>query len=308
MARAKELVVSKTDDMRRLRREQSDAVAYASEGNWAAAIAANQAMLQATPHDVEALNRLAKAYYESDINPNSEIEQKGGGIAKARELYQQVLEISPANAIAQRMLAMIGQTQKRVVKDRAFINMRQFVIETGKSTLTTIHIDTPGALALVPGEIVYMRIVGKKDPESESVDAIPEDANAIDVYDAGDMFLGRIEPRLAARLIRLMRAHNRYQAAVWRFSDHHQHIEVIIQETYVHPDNRHEVSFPGKLVDENERRMIVDEVEDDGDDSDETDSDDTDEVEPESFDVEEEEHERLDTIESNSDSDEEIED
>jgi len=293
--------------MRRLRREQSDAVAYASEGNWAVAITANQAMLQAAPNDVETLNRLAKAYYESDISPDIEHEQAGAGIAKARELYQRVLEISPSNAIAHRMLAMIDQTQNRHPKRRLFINMRQFVIETGKSTLTTIHIDTPGALALVPGEIVYMHIVGKKDPESEAVDDIPEDANAIDVYDASDMFLGRIEPRLAARLIRLMRARNRYQAAVWRISDHHQHIEVIIQETYVHPDNRHEVSFPGKLVDENERRMIVDEVEDDEVENESDDNDEGDEAEPESFDTEEE-HERLDSIESNADSDEEIED
>lgn len=300
--------MSKTDDMRRLRREQSDAVAFASQGNWSAAIAANQAMLKAAPHDVETLNRLAKAYYESDISPDVEIEQKGSGIAKARELYLQVLEISPTNAIAHRMLEMIDQTQNRVTKKRAFINMRQFVIETGKSTLTTIHIDTPGVLALVPGEIVYMRIVGQKDLESESGDDIPEDANAIDIFDAGDMFLGRIEPRLAARLIRLMRSRNRYQAAVWRFSDHHQHIEVIIQETYVHPDNRHEVSFPGKLVDENERRMIVDEVEDDEVENDSDDGDESDETEPESFDAEEEEHERLDTIESNQDNDEEIED
>ena len=296
--------MSKTDDMRRLRREQSDAVAYASQGNWNEAIAANQAMLRAAPHDVETLNRLAKAYYESGVSDDPEDE--GNGIAKARELYLQVLEISPSNAIAHRMLAMIEQTQNRHPKQRSFINMRQFVIETGKSTLTTIHIDTPGELALVPGEIVYMRIVGKADLESESVDDIPEDANAIDVYDASDMFLGRIEPRLAARLIRLMRSRNRYQAAVWRFSDHHQHIEVIIQETYVHPDNRHEVSFPGKLVDENERRMIVDEVEDDETESESDDSDESDETEPESFDAEEE-HERLDTIESNSDSDEEIE-
>lgn len=298
--------MSKTDDMRRLRREQSDAVAYASQGNWVEAIAANQAMLKAAPHDVETLNRLAKAYYESGVSDNPEDE--GNGIAKARELYLRVLEISPSNAIAHRMLAMIEQTQNRVTKQRSFINMRQFVIETGKSTLTTIHIDTPGALALVPGEIVYMRIVGKTDSESESVDDIPEDANAIDVYDASNMFLGRIEPRLAARLIRLMRSRNRYQAAVWRFSDHHQHIEVIIQETYVHPDNRHEVSFPGKLVDENERRMIVDEVEDDEVESESDDNDESDEAEPESFDAEEEEHERLDTIESNADSDEEIED
>lgn len=298
--------MSKTDDMRRLRREQSDAVAYASQGNWDEAIAANQAMLQAAPHDGETLNRLAKAYYER--GKSGDVEDDVYDIAKARELYLRVLEINPANSIAQRMLAMIDQTQNRKPKQRSFINMRQFVIETGKSTLTTVHIDTPGALALVPGEIVYMRIVGPKDVEAESDNNIPEDANAIDVYDASDMFLGRIEPRLAARLIRLMRSRNRYQAAVWRFSDHHQHIEVIIQETYVHPDNRHEVSFPGKLVDENERRMIVDEVEDDDTDSDSDDSDESDDTEPESFEAEEEEHERLDTIEPNPDSDEEIED
>jgi tetratricopeptide (TPR) repeat protein len=233
--------------------------------------------LVALSSDVETLNRLAKAQYEL------------GNVEFARQIYQRVLTINENNQIAKRMISLLDHTETRASKERKFADMRTFVVETGKSTITTMHIDQATAIALVPGELVEMRIVGqaddieleperksktrtkKRNPENEvpietpTATTIPVEAHAIDIYDAGNTLLGRLEPRLAQRIIDFMRQGNKYMAVVWRVSEHYHMIDLVIRESYRNPDLTGSVSFPGKLNDE-EKSALMDPIDEDIDD------------------------------------------
>ncbi len=315
----KESTVNKKDEALRQRRYmQNEAITYARNSNWEAAIDSSRQLLSSDPNDIETLNRLAKAYFEN------------GEIDNAEQTYQRVLEISEHNPIARRMVSLIARTRSAPAKTREFVDMRMFAIETGKSTLTSLHIDTDAEISLVPGEKLTLRANtqpakseppvqqihydGQKKPvqsvgdiENESAPAsFLDDAIALDVYDCNGVNLGRLEPRLAARLIRFMKLGNEYTAAVLSLNEKRDQIQIVIRESHRNPDNRHEVSFPGKLIDENDRRVGFDEIEDDIDDV-ESVEDDHDDSEPDAFSSDDEDHDRLDTLEPNNDADEEIE-
>ena len=226
------------------------------------------------------------------------------------------------------MVSLIARTRSAPAKTREFVDMRMFAIETGKSTLTSLHIDTDAEISLVPGEKLTLRANtqptkptspvqqihydGQKKPVQDDIEnespraSFLDDAIALDVYDSNGVNLGRLEPRLAARLIRFMKLGNEYTAAVLSLNDKRDQIQIVIRESYRNPDNRHEVSFPGKLIDENDRRVGFDEIEDDIDDVEST-EDDHDDSEPDAFSGDDEDHDRLDTLETNNDADEEIE-
>jgi len=302
----KESTVSKRDDVALLRRrKQSEAIAYANQGDWANAAEANTTMLYdglsvedieftkdpeseseaettigdlvAKSTDVETLNRLAKAQYEL------------GNVEFARQIYQRVLSVNENNPIAKRMISLLDHTETRASKERQFADMRTFVVETGKSTITTMHIDQAVAIALVPGEIVEMRIVGHNPKHT----TIAEECHAIDIYDAGNTLLGRLEPRLAQRIIDFMRKGNKYMAVVWRVSEHYHMIDLVIRESYRDPDLTGSVSFPGKLNDE-EKSALMDPVDEDIDDANVD--------EPYALDMEEEATTRLSSYDDDDDS------
>lgn len=290
----------KDEALRQRRYMQNEAIVYARNGNWEAAIDSSRQLLSSDPNDIETLNRLAKAYFEN------------GEIDNAEQTYQRVLELSEHNPIARRMVTLIARTRSAPAKTREFVDMRMFAIETGKSTLTSLHIDTDAEISLVPGEKLTLRA---NTHASKSTDAVEgestpvsslDDAIALDVYDGNGVNLGRLEPRLAARLIRFMKLGNEYTAAVLSLNEKRDQIQIVIRESYRNPDNRHEVSFPGKLIDENDRRVGFDEIEDDVDEV-ESAEDDHEDNEPDPFSSDDEEHDRLDTLETNNDADEEIE-
>lgn len=299
----KESMVNKKDEALRQRRYmQNEAITYARNSNWEAAIDSSRQLLSSNPDDIETLNRLAKAYFE-----NSEIDN-------ADQTYQRVLELNAQNPIAQRMVNLIARTRLAPTKVREFVDMRMFAVETGKSTLTSLHIDTDTEISLVPGEKLTLRANtqqqqihydGQKRPETAS-DSFLDDAIALDIYDCNNVNLGRLDPRLATRLIRFMKLGNEYIAAVLSLNEKRDQIQIVIRESHRNPDNRHEVSFPGKLIDENDRRVGFDEIEDDVEDVEPSDEE-NDEREPDPFNSDEEEHERLDTLETNNDADEETE-
>ena len=62
----------------------------ALEGRWKEAVEANLTLLEKAPRDVDAYNRLGKAYYEL------------GRYRSAYDAYQSAFEIDPANIISRR--------------------------------------------------------------------------------------------------------------------------------------------------------------------------------------------------------------
>jgi hypothetical protein len=114
----------------------------------------------------------------------------------------------------------------RIAAER--IDPRLFIEETGKTGFTNLlDLATSSVVArLAPGEQVRLQLEGLV---------------LYAVNGAGER-IGRIEPRLASRLIRFMEGGNQYASGVAEANAHA--VRLIIRETFQHPSQFGKVSFP----------------------------------------------------------------
>ena len=222
------------EEKQRLRKQWTDlAVRQAQEGLWAEAVATNRSILGLFPQEPDAYNRLGKAYSEL------------GQYAEARQAYSQTLKYRPDNAIAKKNLDRLALLQETAVQTHTSverIDPQLFIEETGKTGMTeVINLAPASVLAKVGvGDKVQLRVSGHtllvRNPAGEDI--------------------GRIEPRLANRLINFMAAGNRYAAAI--LSMENGRVRLIIREEYQHPSMFGKVSFPAQGGGEMVRAYIKD--------------------------------------------------
>jgi tetratricopeptide (TPR) repeat protein len=217
----------KTENRVKSRKELSkDAIALALKGEWEHAAAANQAILDQAPGDIEAMNRLGKALMEL------------GQYRRAREALDQVVRLSPYNTIAKKNLARLEQLESAPAPNKQVRKAggapQLFIEESGKSGTTVLQHPAQGRVAAT---------IGPGDPANLVVEH-----NGINVYTRDEEYLGRVEPKLSRRLIRLIEGGNKYEAAV--ISVNEQGISLIIRETYRHPSLHNVCSFPTKSKEE----------------------------------------------------------
>ena len=171
--------------------------------------------------EADAENRLAKALWEL------------GELGSAREHYQAALALDPTNRIAERNIdrlrtLLVAAGEKTVpAQDGSKAPVRIFVEETGKTGFAHL-IDLPDAKKLAqvnPGD---------------SVELTPE-GNRLIAFSNG-MRIGVVEPRVAARLLKLIADGNKYLAGVTSLGA--QDVRIIIREIYQDPRNYGKVSFP----------------------------------------------------------------
>lgn len=213
--------MTKTVDKTRLKREWGkEAIGLALEGEWRRATEVNQAILALYPDEVDAMNRLGKAFMEL------------GEYGRAREVLQEVVAKAPYNTIAKKNLARLEQLESAPDSGR---QVRQsgrapklFIAESGKSGTTVLQ--KPAAAGMVArvasGSPVNLVVRGQ----------------SILAYVHDDEYLGQVESKLALRLSRLINGGNRYEAAVIGLND--WGISIIIRETYRHPSLHNINSFP----------------------------------------------------------------
>ncbi len=223
------MVIEATEEKNRLKKDRAkEAITFAMESKWGAAIDLNKLILADFPEDVETLNRLGKAYSEF------------GRYNDARDAFSKVLKLAPSNLIARKNLERVKllNTQKPVKGAVQSQNPRVaphfFIEETGKTGATTL-IDTAASTLLArmsAGEIVELKVKGQ----------------TLYVHNASGEQLGRVEPRLALRLIGLMTGGNKYAAAVAGVDA--KSIRIFIRETYQHPVQRGRLSFPARGSDD----------------------------------------------------------
>ena len=205
----------------RLKRQLADqAIAHATASQWTDAAETNQRLLELGP-DAEAENRLAKALWEQ------------GELGAAREHYQTALALDPTNRIAERnidrlRMLLVDAGDKTVpaqAGSKAPVSI--FVEETGKTGFAFLtDLPNPRKLAQVnPGD---------------AVDLAPEGSRLIAT--SNGMRIGVVEPRVAARLLKLIADGNKYAAGVTSLGD--KDVRIIIREIYQDPRNYGKVSFP----------------------------------------------------------------
>ena len=205
----------------RIKRQLAEAaIACAVEGRWAEAAETNRKILEFGA-DAEAENRLAKALWEL------------GELGEAREHYQIALALDPTNRIAERNIErlrvlMSEAGEKTVAAEKAEkAPVAIFVEETGKTGFAMLtDLAAPRTLAHVnPGD---------------SVELIP-DGNRL-FAEANGTRIGIVEPRAAARLLKLLGDGNKYSAGVTSLGD--RDVRIVIREIFQDPRNYGKVSFP----------------------------------------------------------------
>jgi tetratricopeptide (TPR) repeat protein len=205
---------------RQKRQLAEQAIAQAAASQWADAAETNRKLIE-LGQDAEAENRLAKALWEL------------GELANAREHYQTALALDPTNRIAERNIdrlkvLLVAAGEKTVAAgegSKAPVSI--FVEETGKTGFAYLtDLADPRQLAQVnPGD---------------SVELTPEGSRLIAI--SNGVRIGVVEPRVAARLLKLIADGNKYAAGVTSLGD--KDVRIIIREVYQDLRNYGKVSFP----------------------------------------------------------------
>ena len=205
----------------RLKRQLTEqAIAAATAADWQTAADLNRRILDLGA-DSAAENRLAKAHWEM------------GELAVARDHYQAALALDPTNRIAERNInrlrMLLAEAGKKTVPaqkgSKAPVSI--FVEETGKTGFAhLVDLADPKKLAQVnPGDSVEL------SPDGPRLAAA-----------SNGKHIGFVEPRVAARLLKLIAEGNKYSAGVTSLGE--QDVRIIIRETYQDPANYGKVSFP----------------------------------------------------------------
>ena len=209
----------------RYRQQRSkEAIDLAMQGKWREAVEINREILENFPRDVDACNRLGRAYMEL------------GQLANATEAYSRTVELDPYNAIANRNLRRISDMDQSESEDvdTDEVAPRQFIEEIGKSGTTALEEIAPKEkrARMVSGDRVFLKV----------------DNNTLIVENRRGEYMGRVPARYAQRLVRLILGGNEYAATI--VTSKADELSVIIRETYQHPSQMGKLSFPPKGMEE----------------------------------------------------------
>lgn len=201
-----------------------DARLAAIEGRWEHALTINQLIVERSPRDAAAFNRLGKAQLEL------------GNVQDAIDAYTSSLKADPANMIARRNLHRLEQ-----------LGGRESEIERREKKLT-------------PRTSVFIQEVGKTwfdeliNPASTDVLADVASGEALElkvksgrllVLRSDGAELGEIDPRTAQRVIELMKGGNTYE--VYALGQSSAGLRIILRETFRDPSQADRVSFPRQI-------------------------------------------------------------
>ena len=212
------------EDKPRLRRKASqEAISLAMQSRWQEAVTVNQSILELFPTDIDAYNRLGRAFMEL------------GEFAKAKEAYSRGLELDPDNAIAQKnlqRLSLLSTSKVKVKEERREVSPDLFIGEMGKAGVVNLQNLAPGEVlaSMAAGNQVYLKVRGQQ----------------LIVENEEGEYLGLVEPPHGFRLARLIEGGNKYTAAIVNIGN--STARVIIREVFQHPSQIGRPSFPVKAV------------------------------------------------------------
>ena len=197
-------------------RQIETAIQLARANRWKEAVTANRAVLKLFPNDADSHNRLGKALMEL------------GRYAEAKKAYKRALAVDATNQIAKKNLERLDAAAKTKVGQAvaAQVDPEVFIEEMGKSAVTVLQETSPESLArLSAGDQLRLR---------------PKQGTVTVATPAGRL-IGVVEPKLSARLVKLMEGGNEYAVAVTSLSE--DQCQIIIKETYRDPSQAGRPSF-----------------------------------------------------------------
>jgi tetratricopeptide (TPR) repeat protein len=188
------------------------AIQAAKTQNWEKAVEYNQTLIEEDPKDVGAWNRLGIAYLQQQHKN------------KARDAFQQVLEIDRSNPIAKRNLDRIAHNQPFNLP--TFSNT-QFIDEPGKTKTTALH--------RLAGKQAFTQLTIGSECELKPKNRY------ISVESAGT-YIGALPEDISFRLTKLMSGGNTYSCWIRSIDD--KNCSVFLKESFSAPGNRSIPSFP----------------------------------------------------------------
>lgn len=180
-----------------------NAISAALCGNWEKALEINKAFLKDNPKDIDALNRLSRAYAEL------------GNLTKARQTSKKILKIDHFNSIATKSLEKWKGLKKSETYKSGPPNAQVFLEEPGKTKIVSLlHLGSVGILA-------------KLDAGDEV--CLNTNPHRISIVTKNSKYIGRLPDDLSAHLRKLVKHGNRYQ--IFIKSIYKTEVRVFIRET-----------------------------------------------------------------------------
>jgi hypothetical protein len=209
----------------RLKQQRSkEAIDLAMQARWQEAVTINKEIVQDYPDDVDAYNRLGRAYMEL------------GKYKQALEAYKSAVKLDPYNAIANRNIRRLNDIKDtdRTEVETEKVEPQQFIEEIGKAGVVTLNDLAPKEkrARVVAGDRVVLKAKG----------------SLLSVESSRGEYVGQVEPKHAQRLARLMQGGNKYSATVVRSTA--ETMTVMIRETFQHESQTGKLSFPPKGMEE----------------------------------------------------------
>lgn len=181
------------------------AIEAALSGDWEAAVEANLRILEQESEEIDALNRLGRAYFEM------------GKRSLAAKTWRKVLTLDQYNPIAKKNLARLT-TPSKATKAKA-----------KQARATEIFLEEPGKTRTVSlKKVAEAKILSGVDSGDEVV--LKPRKRGISVFSEDNIYLGTLPDDLAARLIPFLRGGNRYQAFVKSVGE--KRLDIFIRETF----------------------------------------------------------------------------
>lgn len=198
-----------------------EAVAFALNGNWEEAIKTNKKILTSTPGDIDALNRLSRAYAET------------GNFKKARSTALKVLKIDKFNSIAQKSLLRWKGIKKNEKIMSTSLLPSAFLEEPGKTKITTLeHLgDNKNVAGLNSGDEIKISCHGHR----------------VTAVSMQGKYIGKFQDDISLRLRKLIKLGNTYQALIKSVDE--TGVKIFIRELSKSPGALDTLSFPGEKID-----------------------------------------------------------
>jgi hypothetical protein len=197
-----------------------EAIELALANRWVEAVQVNRGIMDRFGPDEDTLNRLGKAYTEL------------GQLNDATEAYKSTLKMNPVNPIAVKNLSKLQALRggQPVPASKAKVDVDAFIEETGKTSLTALHVHAEGdpCSKVAGGDPVKLIAAG----------------DTMNVETSRGIVLGHLEHALGRRLIKFLEGGNRYSGAVATCDG--GAVKIIVRETYQDPKFFGRPSFPIK--------------------------------------------------------------
>lgn len=181
------------------------AITSALHGDWEEAVKLNKKIIKNEGKDIDALNRLARAFSEL------------GKYKKAIKTSEKVLKIDPFNSIAQKSIKKWQEAKDTKKKNitKKHLSPQSFLEESGKTKIVPLM------------HLGDSKIIAQLDSGDEV--EIKTHSHRIGVFTEDNKYIGRLPDDLSARLRKLIKYGNRYQIFIKSINE--DEVKVFIKET-----------------------------------------------------------------------------